>query len=242
MTVQIIEILKRSEHGITKPYICRADDNNIYFVKGIGAGRRSQVYEWIAGNLALEIGIPIAPFELVNVPHELVEGNSAYNDLGHGLAFGSCKQMIMELNFQGISQVNSDLQQSVLAFDWWIQNDDRTLTKSGGNPNLFWEPEKEELVVIDHNQAFDPNFSVDTFKNLHVFSCQFNELFSDFIQRTDHENKFKTALSHWDEICSGLPKEWYYFDSDMTTPANFDLDTVFETLNRYNANSFWEAS
>lgn len=240
MTVQIIEILGRSEQGMTKPYICRVDDGNIYFVKGIGSGRRSQVCEWIAGNLALHIGLPIAPFELVDVPLELVESNPDYGDLGYGLAFGSRKQMIMELNYQGISQVSNELQQAVLAFDWWIKNDDRNLTETGGNPNLFWEPEKEKLVVIDHNLAFDPNFSVDNFKQLHVFSRQFDYLFNDLSYRLKYERKFKMALTHWDEICAKLPREWYYFDADMTVSADFDLNAMLKTLQRCNTNSFWE--
>ena len=167
---QIIEILGRSEQGMTKPYICRGDDDNIYFVKGVGAGRRSQVCEWIAGSLGIELSLPIAPFKIVEVPDELVEDNPQYSDLGFGPAFGSLRQTIMELNYAGIEQVPDELQRKVLAFDWWIHNNDRMLTESGGNPNLFWEPEGEQLVVIDHNQAFDPEFSAKDFLDYHVFS------------------------------------------------------------------------
>lgn len=41
MTVEIVEILRRSEQGMTKPFICRGDDGEIYFVKGQNAGHRS---------------------------------------------------------------------------------------------------------------------------------------------------------------------------------------------------------
>ena len=80
--IQIIEILGRSEQGMTRPFICRGEDNNIYFVKGVGAGRRSQVCEWLAGNLALELGLPIAPFRIVDVPFALAENNPQYSELG----------------------------------------------------------------------------------------------------------------------------------------------------------------
>ncbi len=75
MTVQIIEVIRRSEQGVTQPYICRGDNDKIYFVKGIGAGRRSQICEWVAGNLGLVLGLPIAPFDIVEVPEELMELN-----------------------------------------------------------------------------------------------------------------------------------------------------------------------
>jgi len=226
MTVQIVEILGRSKQGFTEPFICRGDDDQIYFVKGKGAGRRSQVFEWIAGNLAIELELPIAPFLIVDVPEELIEGNPAYTDLGVGPAFGSLKQMITELNYAGIGHVPVDIQRAVLAFDWWIRNEDRHLTESGGNPNLFWDPEYEKLVVIDHNQAFDPDFSTEDFKELHVFSGMVNGLFGDALYRVEFDNKFQLALKSWQEICDNIPEEWYYADPEMTVRANFELNDI----------------
>lgn len=99
--VEIVEVLRRSEHGMTRPFICRGDDDNVYFVKGFGAGRDSQIKEWIAGNLALTFGIPLAPFRIVTVSEELTDlmmpGDAA--DLGSGPAFGSQEQIVTELAF-----------------------------------------------------------------------------------------------------------------------------------------------
>ena len=240
MTIQITEILRRSDQGFTKPFICRADDGNIYFVKGNSAGRQSQVYEWIAGHLALKIGLPIAPFSLVDIPEELIQTNPLHlQDLGAGLAFGSQKQMITELTYSGINQVDDDLQKSVLAFDWWIKNEDRTLTESGGNPNLFWDPDKEKLVVIDHNLAFDDDFSIDRFKELHVFNRQNNQLFNNPANASEYIEKYKRVLNSWSEICDSLPEEWYYLDSEMNDLANIDLDKIYKILERCTEDSFW---
>lgn len=239
MTVQINEILGRSTQGLTEPFICRADNNETYFVKGIGAGRRDQICEWIAGNLALSIGLPIAPFELVSIPEELVEGNPDYTALGSGLAFGSCKQIITELNYQGIAQIPNELQRLVLAFDWWIKNEDRQLSPLGGNPNLLWEPTKEQLVIIDHNRAFDTDFSVDNFMHYHVFCGKVEELFTDFVHRLDYEKMFKSALTQWDKIYEGIPDAWFYLDPEMTIPVNFNSNSILGTLQRCNTDSFW---
>lgn len=239
MTVQIVEIMGRSEQGITLPFICRGDDDNTYFVKGIGAGRRGQVCEWIAGNLALELNLPIAPFEIVDVPVELVEGNPQYDDLGAGPAFGSKRQTIMELNFAGIERVPDDLQRRVLAFDWWICNWDRTLSESGGNPNLFWAPGDERLVIIDHNQAFDPNFSREDFKDYHIFRGQNRDLFSDSIYMDMFTAEFQLVLNKWQDICHNIPQEWHYLDTEMSIPANIQLDAIFSILNRCNTSTLW---
>lgn len=239
MSVEIVEIMGRSEQGITLPFICRGDDDLIYFVKGIGAGRRSQVCEWIAGNLALKLGLPIAPFEIVEVPIELVEGNPQYSDLGAGPAFGSLKQSIMELNYAGIELVPDKLQRDVLAFDWWVRNEDRTLSEIGGNPNLFWEPEQEQLVVIDHNQAFDHDFSVAGFLNNHVFSGQRYLLFGDVLHRQEYEKEYQEVLKQWHNIQAGIPAEWKFLDAELSIPANIDLNTIFNTLKRCNTQELW---
>ena len=188
MTVQIVEVLRRSEQGVTRPFICRGDDDDVYFVKGVGAGRRSQIAEWIAGKLGLALGLPIAPFEIVDVPEELMEFDSGLElvDLGAGPAFGSQRQEVMELTASAVQEVPTELQQKLLAFDWWIRNADRLLTEKGGNPNLFWEPDSFELVIIDHNQAFDPDFDPAIFLNYHVFIRQRQHIFGDMPQHSKY--------------------------------------------------------
>jgi len=240
MTVQICEIIGRSEQGATLPFICRGDDGKIYFVKGIKAGRRSQVYEWIAGNLALALGLPIAPFEIVDIPDELIENNPIYNDLGPGPAFGSQRRRIMELNYAGVENVPEDLQRAVLAFDWWILNEDRTLTDFGGNPNLFWEPEHEELVIIDHNLAFDTVFSIENFKKIHVFSNQVDNLFNDALYRDEFSKKFKSSLNCVETFFDNIPEEWYYSDLERTVPADFEKNDILKILERCKKENFWD--
>ena len=240
--IQIVEILGRSEQGVTRPFICRGNDDNTYFVKGVGAGRRSQVCEWVAGNLALELGLPIAPFEIVDVPEELVAVSPDYRELGAGPAFGSLKQTIMELNYAMVGEVPVALRQSVLAFDWWIRNNDRMLTESGGNPNLFWDPKEERLVIIDHNQAFESDFSVDDFMEYHVFRADRRGVFEDALRRREYREDFCRVLGKWHDICSKVPEEWHYQDPEMTVEADFDLDAMFNTLNLCKTDELWDHS
>ena len=91
VAVEIIEVIRRSEQGKTRPFICRGNDNQTYFVKGQYAGQRSQICEWIAGRLAKLMGLPVAPFTLVEIPEELLELDSELKlkDSGAGLALGS---------------------------------------------------------------------------------------------------------------------------------------------------------
>ncbi|MDI9244539.1 HipA family kinase [Marinobacter sp. CHS3-4] len=239
--VEIVEVLRRSEHGMTKPFICRGDDDHIYFVKGTGAGRESQIKEWIAGNLALEFGIPLAPFGIVSVSEEITEllaPNSA-SDLGAGPAFGSQEQIVTELSYSQVKDVPVQLRKAVLVFDWWIANVDRMLTENSGNPNLFWDAEEQRLVVIDHNQSFDPDFDADDFCKYHAFGDCVPVVFDDLVERQHYTDRMEQALLGWDGIVQSIPEEWWYRDPEMTMELNLAPDHLLKHLQRFRRANFW---
>lgn len=160
-------------------------------------------------------------------------------DLGSGLAFGSQRQEVMEFNVSVVDEVSEQLQQDVLAFDWWIRNGDRLLTEKGGNPNLFWNPEDQELIVIDHNQAFDAEFNPNDFNQSHIFRSQRHRVFGDMLLRQDYNQRFSLALNNWSDICNSLPKEWFFADVEMTVPVNFSLGDTYNLLKEYKKDGFW---
>ena len=241
MSIEIIEITDRSDQGMTRPFICRGEDGFVYFVKGRGAGRRSLICEWIAGQLALRLDLPVAPFELVHLPEELlsIAMRDDLDDLGAGLAFGSRRISVVELTVSHLEHVPDETQRDVLAFDWWVCNSDRSLSGVGGNPNLFWDIKKERLVVIDHNQAFDPSCSVGEFRDVHAFWGEYYELFHDWVLQQEYVKRFETLLADWDAICDTIPREWLFLDIEQTTPTNFDFDGVKRMLMRCKDAEFW---
>ncbi|GAB2850084.1 hypothetical protein GCM10027277_17820 [Pseudoduganella ginsengisoli] len=241
MSLQIIEILGRSEQGVTKPFICRAENNEIYFVKGRGAGRRSLLCEWIASSMAQRFGLPVAPFEIVEVPQELVEiaTRDDIGDLGAGPAFGSRRMQITELTVSNVFEIPLEVQMDVLAFDWWIRNGDRNLSDQGGNPNLFWDVVEEGLVVLDHNQAFDDDFSAENFVELHVFRNVRDAISRDLFTRVQLEDRFEQILVDFDSICDTSPPEWWFLDAEQTIPVNFSRHQIKLALEARRGNEFW---
>ena len=241
MTIEVIEIIGRAEQGVTKPFICRGEDDQVYFVKGRGAGARSLICEWIAGQLGRQLGLPIAPFEIVEVPQELlaIAMRNDLAELGAGKAFGSRKVRVVELSASHLDHVPEETQRDVLAFDWWVRNGDRSLGEAGGNPNLFWDVENEGLVVIDHNQAFDPEFSRQDFFDLHAFRGQCHTLFGDWVMQQRYIERFLGALSSWRTICDTVPQEWWFVDAEQTVPTDFDAEAAYQLLMRCQADGFW---
>lgn len=240
MPIQIIEILGRAEQGVTLPFLCRGDDGNVYFVKGRGAGKRSLIAEYICGRLALEFGLPVPNIEIVDIPIELMEWQSAkYKyDLGTGLAFGSRKlEHVQEFTFSQLPQVDARLRRDILVFDWWVHNADRTLTALGGNPNLLWDHDKKSLAVIDHNQAFDIEFNCSIFCHTHVFHADIANVFDDLVEQINYQDRLSATFAAFESICDNIPIEWWQIDDGV--PTDFSIDKASALLKRYLDNQFW---
>jgi len=242
LTVSIVEIIRRSEQGVTEPFVCRADDDNIYFVKGCGAGRKSLINELIAGNIAAKFGLPIAPFKVVYVAPSLIELPSSLklSDLGHGFCFGSQKAAATdELNLINVPSIDASMRLDIIMFDWWIKNGDRSLSGYGGNPNLLWAAQTNSLTVIDHNNAFDPTVDIESLRKNHVFR---EEILNPDIVRNNRDqltSRFRQILADWDEIIALIPEEWFFSCQDPTIEVHFDLQGAKEVLRRFHEEEFW---
>lgn len=244
MHIQIEEIVGRATQGATLPFICRGDDGHFYFVKGRGAGKPSLIREWVAGNLASRFGLPVPPFAIVEVPESLIglRWRTDLDDLGVGCAFGSRRldAGLVELARIHLAAVPEALQRDVLAFDLWVRNADRSLGEAGGNPNLFWDQGSSALVVLDHNLAFDPEFSVDEFVVLHAFHGQVDKLQEGKDLQQSYSARFGHALEGWDDICAGIPDAWLFSDAEQTLPVGLDLGAMRKLLLCHNQPNFWK--
>ena len=223
-TPRIVEIIRRSEQGVTRPFVCRGDDGATYWVKGNGAGTRALCSEWIGGRLAQGIGLPIPRFVLAEVPQEVIAFSDAQEatDLGAGVVFasedvpGAC-----ELTYDRIPSVPDELRWRILLFDWWVRNADRSLGPRGGNVNLLRVPDARSVHVIDHNMAFDPDFDPAAFWTDHVFHADVGHIPSAWLQET--KAAMNAAASTLEGILAALPSPW----TDVATlhPA-FTFDTI----------------
>lgn len=241
--LEIVEIVQRSEQGVTRPFLCRCDDDRLYYVKGRGAGPRSLLCEWFAGHLARAFGLPVPKFVIAQAQPELIDMFPEGKDLGSIPAFASAVfEHTQELTKAHVDSVPADVQRDVLVFDWWVRNQDRTLTTVSGNPNLLWDADNGQLVVIDHNVAFDRQFDAALFSETHVFSGQIPSVFHDLVELVQYGRRLHEALAIWPEACQNVPLEWWFMDEERTVPADFDPDSVLALLNRCTNEDFWRLS
>jgi hypothetical protein len=240
MTLEVIEIIGRSEQGFTKPYICRCDDGEVYFVKGRSATRRGLINEWLCANLAEAFGLPIAPFAVAEVPQELIEADLTgwLKDLGAGAVFASRKVMGQELAASQVFNIPSDLRRDVLVFDWWVRNNDRNLTAKGGNVNLLWQP--SQLVRDDdYQRAAEGSVAVIDLCQAHVFAGDLADTFSDFLLREAFSQRLRQALDVFEGAWDNLPLAWGFVDGEQTMSSDYPKAEVQAMLNLIESPAFW---
>jgi len=237
MRLTIVEIIKQAEQGLSSPFLCRGDDGELYFVKGRASGRASLWAEWLGGHLGKALGLPIPPFCIAEVPAALIrECPQELRALGSGPAFASRNADACQwLETAASTRVDATLQRDILVFDWWLHNGDRT----HGNPNLLWHAGKGELVVIDHNQAFDIRFSIAEFWEHHLFSAQRDAVFGDLAEQARYGERLTAALSVWTEACDNVPPEWHWENDEQDLPCTFDPAAAKTLVARCSTPDFW---
>lgn len=233
----ITEIVRRSAQGVSLPFLCRASDNHLYWVKGAMVGKKSLCCELISGYIARVLQLPIPEFGLFFVTEGLINDSliEGVNELGHGIVFGSrhfdgAQELTYENALHAIKK-NSELCCKVLVFDWWINNGDRILGENAGNPNILWSAEENVMKIIDHGLAFDDQWDETQFFNDHVFR-EARSFLRDTRIADNIENTMTRVLNDIDNIWEGIPEEWLFLDKEKTMPNEFNLLSVTNILGR----------
>lgn len=225
------------KQGATAPYLCLADNNKKYVIKRQRAGFEGCIKEWLFGKLGQYFGLPIPDCELVYVDGSLLEYNDSYQfEIGEGVAFGSEHiPDLQEVNYQQLHSFPQNKLQDLYVFDYWIRNADRNLSELGGNPNLFYKQSNLDMIVLDHNLAFDKEFLLESHHQLHV-SSHFWPVQVDYDLQHGYEERMKNALINWDDLIIDIPDEW------KVGLADFDglIDQIKLVLNEYENEQFWE--
>lgn len=235
--LQIHEVIGRAEQGKSLPYLCRAEDGELYYVKGQQTNRSSLWAEWICGHAARAMGLKIPPFCLVQIDEALLaELPREDRAIGSLPAFGSQQHRhVAWLEPAMVGQVPAEVQRDVLVFDWWVQNTDRLVK----NSNLLWDADEESLVVIDHNLALLPGFDPVEFLQHHIFASQWNAVVGDLVVRDRYMDRLAVALVAAEEARRSAPEEWLWENSEFDLPCRFDVDRAMQTLSRCATLDLW---
>lgn len=241
-TIDIVEVIRRTEQGVTRPYVCRVETGDLYFVKGKSAGHSSLAREWIAGSLAKRMNLPIPDIAILTVPPELVgrDQPELLSGLGTGQVFGSkAVEGADEITIADIAQVPIDLKREIAVFDWWLFNGDRTLSENGGNPNILWSTPSGTLHVIDHNLAFDRSVTLSSLEHEHIFGAALTEVVETMRLRQAFAERLHECLADWDGIWLEMPERWNFVDDLLTMKTEFAKTEAERLLRRCASDEMW---
>ena len=241
--IEIVTILGRTEegNGVSRPFRCEDEQGRLYYVKLKNVGYNELVKEWVAGRLCQVLGINVAVPHQVSISPALVSGIPEYErELGHGIGFGSLEVEFNERLALDPGRGDSDGSLSkILLFDRWVKNSDRTLSELGGNPNLLWDVAGKKVVVIDNDNAFDPNFDEAAFWQGHALRA-FQSAWNPEL-RKESSAWLTEGLRFLPSIWKELPESWLRDDygdprADLTLP--FITDILSRALDHPN-DRFW---
>ena len=206
-------------------------------MKRTNAGRKAQISEWVAGSLARHLGLPVPPFDIAEVPRQLLDlrPTEERREWGDGLVFASrVVDNAVEIRFSDLRKIPLRNQAEILLFDSWIGNGDRMLSDLGGNPNMLWSDLAQQVSIIDHNLAFETP-AVDV-RAHHVFSAASSAW--DLVFFSELPQHLAAAAATVAHIWSKLPDIWVDESAGLIT-----LEGVQERLHMSTDihSSFWNA-
>ena len=216
---QVKSILKVSEQGVSRPYLCTDEEDRVRWCKGSHTGFRSVISEWICACMARRLGLPIPDFAILSldvamfrqwrgyqsnpVPEIVTDFNS---HVFASLDAEGCKDVVKP-QFD-LRHIDKTLLARIYLFDRLIHNTDRT----DFNSNLLVNG---RVYIIDHNNAFDPEFSVGEFAAGHILRA-----YRDAMSEGDKAAFLREAAelvdgAFLDEAWGEMPEEWIDVGNDV---------------------------
>ena len=210
--MQIRQIVRVSDQGVSRPYQCYDENGVLRWCKGNHTGLRSLIAEWVCARIARELGVPVPACDILRLdPATFREWARCRGERLPQLVTDANPFVFASANVEDskdVIDIERDLHcddPSLLAriclFDELIHNTDRT----DDNTNLL---SNAGVHVIDHNNAFDPAFDRETFLREHAlrrFRAEADSPVADTFRVRVRQCVTEKFL---DEIWSEMPAEW----------------------------------
>ncbi|HAW94538.1 MULTISPECIES: HipA family kinase [unclassified Arsukibacterium] len=235
--LEVIEIQQKASQGRTEPYLCRLSDDKRYYIKGPQAGTKGLINEAVCAFLGRALQLSLPPHCCAFLPQAILRFDEAASRvLGASDSMVFASELIpdlLEVTPTSVLNMPAHYARDLFLFDYWIRNEDRTMTENGGNPNLFYQPASNQYVVLDHNLAFDSSYNFNSNANVHL---AYNVWFSDqhdALWRTHYSAKLAIALQGLAQYAATLPAAWL-------EEAPGHLAEINDVLSLFNSDEFWE--
>lgn len=237
--IEAVEIIRRLEGGITRPFLCRASNDKHYVAKGLELPPSERIAELLCARLAAQFGLPIPEHGYIYIDPALLRYNlEARNDLGPGDSYAlAYVANAADMLYSQVQQVPSDLQKAVFIFDYWVGNGDRQLGPLGGRPNLLMCGLDNQLQLIDHNQAFKWPLDAKKFAQSHVFGPSNRTWQLDLVDKVEYSQRMHDTAMRFRDLCLDIPDEWC--ESIGKPGLDILLEEIKSNLMLCQSDEFW---
>lgn len=238
---KIVFIRERADMGVTKPFICQGETGQWFVVKTKAMLPMPQLLaEFIGSLLAEKMALPCPPscsVEITTMTHKYSREEWRM-DLPLGIAFASIFIEKAKIAKTTQSKILSEQhQKSLYMFDRWILNSDRTASSVGtGNINLLFDETNQQILVIDHNLAFDEQADFEQ----HLFSPQNRHWRLNWQDKQQFTEKAIDILSNFDDIYQQIPDDWFPFDEDNFQKMVGQIKKIKQLLMRITHEHYWD--
>ncbi|MBA4496084.1 HipA family kinase [Paenactinomyces guangxiensis] len=166
--IRPVKHIRGMPRGSSRPQQILFSDGRQYIVKfknNPKQGTRALVNEYIAGQLARLLNLPVPRFKIVNISKKFIRANRilTQHNFAPGHQFASeyihnCKQNITRLLPRKLNIINRKQLTGIIVFDQWVNNIDRL------KRNILLQANPREggykIYMIDHGHSFSYyNFS-----------------------------------------------------------------------------------
>ncbi len=212
---RIASIVKVSEQGVSRPFLCRDEHGGIRWSKGNHTGFRSLIAEWLCACLAREVGLPIPDFGIFKLDFDRFHDWKARQSVPVPDLVTEANQYVFgSLNVENCKDVfdpSTELRhvdKQVLAKIYWLDELIHNTDRTDFNSNLLVNG---SVYMIDHNNAFDLAFDPVAFADEHILRgfrdslspeevASFQRHIRDLIQGDFLECAWNEMPSVWAEI------------------------------------------
>ena len=218
----IDKILRVSEQGVSRPFVCEDETGDVRWCKGNHTGIRAVICEWVGARIAARLELPVPEPAILKVDigsfrnwcdkrgdsvPQLVTETNPY-------VFGSLNvENVKDVFYPEteLSHVDPELLARIYMFDELVHNTDRT----DANSNLLVNG---SAYIIDHNNAFDPAFVPDVFASEHILR-RFYEAGDDAV-KSEFRGRIRERITaaFIDEVWSEMPSEWTDVGAELLSP------------------------
>lgn len=242
--VKIIFVQERMQMGVTRPFVCIAENGNSYIVKTLGTVPIEQMLaEFIGSVLAEKLDLPIPKLALVQfdrVVHRIIQAEwkpLLTNKTAIGSTYHLSAVTAKTTQVKNEHYLSENEQKTLYMFDRWILNSDRTASLIGtGNINLLFDEKLQKILVIDHNLAFDEQASF----NEHIFAP------ANRVWRLNNEDKQRFTqkateiLADFHLIYQAIPDDWFPLENDEFQKIENHINKIKSLLNRITTVNYWD--